>query len=92
MIPGVMASRIKEQQSVDFMDDPDAIRVPTLVISGEPALDRVVPVESTRQYATKIRGAKYVMIERTGHIGLMTRPEDFARTVSDFVHEHADHH
>jgi 3-oxoadipate enol-lactonase len=92
MIPGVMASRIKEQQSVDFMDDPDAIRVPTLVISGEPALDRVVPVESTRQYASKIRGAKYVMIERTGHIGLMTRPDDFARTVSDFVHEHADHH
>lgn len=92
MIPGLMASRIRAQQAVDFTDDLGVIRVPTLVITGEPALDRVVPVDSTRQYAARIQGAKYVMIDRTGHIGLMTRPAVFARTVSDFVHEHADDH
>ena len=92
MIPGLMAARIRDQQSVDFTADLGTIRVPALIVTGEPALDRVVPVESTRQYAARIPGAKYVMIERTGHIGLMTRPDIFARVVSDFVHEHADHH
>lgn len=92
MLPGLMAERIRAQQQLDLSCDLAAVRVPTLVISGDPALDRVVPVENTREYVEKIPGAKYVMIERTGHIGLMTRPRAFARIVTDFVHEHADHH
>ena len=92
MLPGLMASRIREQQRVDLTPDLPAISAPTLVVSGEPELDRVVPVDSTRQYAARIRSAKYVMIERTGHIGLMTQPDTFARIITDFVIEHADHH
>lgn len=92
MIPGLMSRRIREQQRLDLSEDLSRIHAPTLVVSGEPALDRVVPVDSTRQYAERIAGAKYVMIERTGHIGLMTRPEAFARIVTDFVHAHAHDH
>jgi 3-oxoadipate enol-lactonase len=92
MIPGLMARRIREQQRLDLSEDLSRIHLPTLVVSGEPTLDRVVPVESTRQYAERIPGAKYVMIERTGHIGLMTRPDAFARIVAQFVHEHAHDH
>lgn len=92
MLPGLMASRIQGQQQVDLTADLPAIAAPTLVISGEPGLDRVVPVDSTRQYAERIPNAKYVMIERTGHIGLMTRPDVFARLITDFVNEHAHHH
>ena len=91
MQPGLMAARIREQQRVDLSADLPAVTAPTLVISGEPALDRVVPVDSTRQYADRIAMAKYVMIERTGHIGLMTRPDVFARLITDFVNEHANH-
>jgi pimeloyl-ACP methyl ester carboxylesterase len=89
MIPGLMGGRIIEQQAMDFTPDAAAIRVPALVISGEPHLDRVVPVASTRRYAEMIAGARYVMLERTGHIGLVTRPEAFAALVGPFVRQSA---
>jgi pimeloyl-ACP methyl ester carboxylesterase len=56
------------------------------VITGEEGLDRVVPVTVTRTYASLIAGARYEMLERTGHIGLLTRPDRFASLVGDFVH------
>jgi len=87
MIPGLMAARILETLSIDFSVDCAAVQAPTLVISGEPHLDRIVPVESTRKYAEMIRGAKYVMLEGTGHLGLVTRPAEWAALVGQFVNE-----
>lgn len=86
MKPPLMASRVTWQQTMDFGPDCDRITAPALVITGEEALDRVVPVSVTRKYASLIAGARYEVIERTGHIGLLTRPERFAALVSDFVH------
>ena len=86
-IPSLMAGRIVEQQSMDFVPDCAAVRAPTLVTSGEPDLDTVVPVAATKRYVSLIPGAKYAMIERTGHLGLLTRPERFASIVSSFVLE-----
>ena len=85
MIPSVMAGRIVEQQRIDFSGDCPAVRAPTLVISGEPHLDRIVPVESTRRYVDMIQGATYLQLERTGHLGIVTRPTAWANTVGDFV-------
>ena len=59
--------------------------MPTLVITGEAALDRVMPVEGTREYARLIPNARVVMLERTGHLGIITRPEAFAEIVASFV-------
>ncbi len=84
-IPSLMAGRIVEQQSIDFAADCASVTCPTLVTSGEPHLDTVVPVAATRQYLSLIPGAKYAMIERTGHLGLLTRPETFASIVAGFV-------
>ena len=89
MIPGLMASRIVEQQGLDFHPDTSMVRAPTLVVSGEPGLDLVVPVESTRQYVEMIPGSAYALLERTGHIGLVTRPQAFASIVAPFVRQHA---
>jgi len=58
---------------------------PALVITGEPALDLVVPVHSTREYVDLIPNARYEMMDRTGHIGLVTQPERFARIAGGFV-------
>lgn len=88
--PSRMAARVTAQQSIDFGPDCDRVTAPTLVITGEPHLDRVVPVETTRQYVSLIRGARYEMMERSGHIGLVTRPEKFSEIVCGFVH--ANHH
>lgn len=90
MLPPLMAARVREVQAMDFRADCDAVRAPTLVVTGEPGLDTVVPVEVTRRYRTLIPGSQYEMMEGTGHLGLVTQPDRFARIVSTFVH--ASHH
>jgi pimeloyl-ACP methyl ester carboxylesterase len=86
MAPGLMARRIRLlQQQSDFTCEARQISAPTLVITGEPRLDHVVPVESTRQYVALIPRARYQMMDGTGHLGLVTQPARYARLVSDFV-------
>lgn len=86
MIPGLMARRIREAQRLDFAADCANVAVPTLVVSGEEGLDRVVPVGSTRTYAELIRDARYEVMEGTGHIGVLTQPDRFAQIIGGFVH------
>lgn len=88
MIPPLMASRVTLQQGLDFGADCARVVAPTLVITGEEHLDRVVPARVTRSYESVIHGARYHMLERTGHVGLVTRPAEFANIVSGFVHAH----
>ena len=64
-----------------------SVTAPTLVITGEPGLDRVVPVESSLDYLELISGARHVTLTCTGHIGLLLRPDAFAAIVSDFLQE-----
>jgi len=65
--------------------DASAIRVPTLVLTGEPELDRVVPVRATREYLVLIPHARLERVERTGHLGLITRPDVFSALVAPFA-------
>jgi pimeloyl-ACP methyl ester carboxylesterase len=85
MHPARMAARMSLQQGMDFMPDCALVRAPTLVLTGEDDLDQVVPAAVTRGYQTLISGAQYEKIERSGHIGLITRPKDFAKIVMRFV-------
>ncbi len=86
-VPSRMAARIRLQQRLDFAPDCGRIAVPTLVLTGEDGLDRIVPPDVTRRYQSLIRGAQYEKIENTGHLGLLTRPERFADIVSGFVNQ-----
>jgi pimeloyl-ACP methyl ester carboxylesterase len=61
------------------------VAAPTLVLSGEDELDRIVPAAVTRQYQTLIRGAQYEKMERSGHIGIITRSKHFASIVGGFL-------
>ena len=83
--PVGMADRVRQMSTIDFEADCRRVTAPTLVVTGEPGLDRVVPVESTRLYTDRIAGARHVTLERTGHIGLVTRPDRFAEMVGPFV-------
>jgi 3-oxoadipate enol-lactonase len=71
---------------MDFRPDCANVKAPTLVITGEDELDRVVPPRITRNYAALIAGARHEVLERTGHIGLLTKPERYAALVSEFVY------
>ena len=88
MIPSLMASRVKNAAGLDFESDCRCIHAPTLVVSGEEPLDRVVPVRSTRSYASLIPGAHYRVLPQTGHMAILTQPSAFAALVSDFAHAH----
>jgi len=90
LIPSLMAARIREAAHVDFVADCRRVAAPTLVLTGEEHLDRVVPVGSTRAYATLIPRAEYRTMPHTGHMGLLTQPSVFADVVSGFAHAH--HH
>jgi 3-oxoadipate enol-lactonase len=90
MIPSFMAARMRHAAAVDFCGPCSRIAAPAMIVSGEEELDRVVPVTSTRSYASLIPNAEYRVIHGTGHMASLTRPELFADIVSEFVHAH--HH
>jgi pimeloyl-ACP methyl ester carboxylesterase len=87
MIPSVMAERLRLQQATDLAPDCCALTIPALVVSGEPHLDRVVPVAATKRYLELVPDARYVMLTRTGHLGYLTRPRPFAAVVGEFVND-----
>ena len=59
-----------------------AVHVPVLVMTGSPGLDRVVPSQLTAEYTRIWPHATAVTLERTGHLGLVTRADEFARTIA----------
>jgi pimeloyl-ACP methyl ester carboxylesterase len=65
------------------------LHVPALIITGQAELDRVVPVALTRDYLRLWPHATSATIERSGHLGPITRPQQFAELVARFADEGA---
>ena len=86
-----MAARARMITTEDVAPDCARIAAPTLVVTGEPHLDHVVPVEGSSEYVRLIPDARAVVLERTGHLGTVTRPDAFAAIVRGFIegHRHA---
>lgn len=82
--PSNMARRVEWAQSHRFAD-PHQVTSPVLLVTGEPGLDRIVPVDVTRRYLEAFETAEHVVLKRTGHIGLVTRPDAFAHVLERFV-------
>ena len=80
-----MAGWVREWETTDLTADVRRITARTLVITGEPELDRIVPVSSSLEYLSLIPGATHVTFPHTGHLGFTTRPREFARLVTDFT-------
>ena len=80
-----MAARARFLSRVEVQPDCARITAPTLVVTGERELDYVVPVDASSAYTHLIRGARTATIERTGHLGSVTRPDRFASLVHDFI-------
>lgn len=80
-----MASRSRSIASYDRLADCAILDCPTLVVHGEPSLDHVVDTSGTSDYARLIRGAAEITLTGTGHLGSMTKAEEFARVVAQFL-------
>jgi pimeloyl-ACP methyl ester carboxylesterase len=85
--PGRMARRVHLLTSVRIDTELTRVKVPVLVVTGEESLERVVPPRLTREYAAIWPHARVETLRRTGHLGMITRPHDFAAIVSRFVAE-----
>ena len=83
--PARMARRVTLLRDLTLQDALTRVHVPTLVITGEPGLDRVVPVARTTEYLRVWPHAQHVVLPRTGHLGLITRPIEFADIMTTFV-------
>jgi 3-oxoadipate enol-lactonase len=80
-----MAARARLISTCDVGPDCERIAVPTLIVTGERDLDHVVPVEGSSEYLRLIPHARAVVLERTGHLGSVTRPDAFASLVREFI-------
>lgn len=83
--PDRMAARVRMIEGEDFVADCRAIHQPTLLVTGAPGLDRIVPVEVSCRMLGWLPNVRHVTLDRTGHWGLVTRRDAFAREVASFV-------
>jgi len=85
-----IARRAELMTSLDVAPDCASVTAPTLVVTGERTLDHVVPTDGSATYTRLIGRARETVIERTGHLGTITRPEVFAERVRKFVEDLRD--
>jgi pimeloyl-ACP methyl ester carboxylesterase len=82
--PRRMARRIAWARSHRFAN-PHSVKASTLLVTGEPSLDRVLPVDVTRRYCDDIDSLQHVVLSHTGHLGSVTRPDEFAGVIRSFL-------
>jgi pimeloyl-ACP methyl ester carboxylesterase len=88
--PGRMARRVHLLSSVFGIEaELGRVKVPTLIVTGEESLERVVSPRITREYLAIWPQARVETLARTGHLGMITRPDEFAALVTAFVSAHA---
>jgi pimeloyl-ACP methyl ester carboxylesterase len=85
LYPSRMAHWVRAWMATDIEADCRRVTRPTLVVTGETALDRVVPVAQTLEVLDYIKGSTHVVLRRTGHIGVVSRPVEFSSLVTAFV-------
>lgn len=83
--PARMRDRIELLSTVDFVSDAARVQARTLVVTGSPGLDQAVPVDQSMRYLQQLPHAEHAVLERTGHLGSVTRPAALAELVAGFV-------
>lgn len=82
--PNRMSRRARLAENENFEADCARVAVPTLVVTGERELDQVVPCDDTMSYLNLIAGSSFQLFERTGHLGTVLAPDQFATIVTRF--------
>ena len=90
MSPTRASQRALLADAEDFVSDCRHVHCPTLVVTGDPDVDRVVPTHQTMEYVGLIEGARAATLERTGHLGTVTESERFTAMVHEFVDRFVD--
>jgi pimeloyl-ACP methyl ester carboxylesterase len=74
----------------DFRDRLGDVKCPTLIVWGDQ--DNLVPVEDADEFERVIPNARKVILEDTGHVPMIERPQTFNDLVMEFLHEQPPAH
>ncbi len=80
-----MAARARLIGSYDRVADTAVVTAPTLIVQGDDALDHVTGSGGTAEYARLIPHARHARMDRTGHLGSVTRPDECAALIHQFL-------
>jgi pimeloyl-ACP methyl ester carboxylesterase len=72
----------------DFRDRLENVKVPVLLVWGRE--DNLVPVEDADEFERRIPNARKVILEDTGHVPMLERPQTFNDLVVEFLAQPAD--
>jgi pimeloyl-ACP methyl ester carboxylesterase len=71
----------------DIRDSLGQIRCPTLIVWGRE--DMLVPVKDAKEFERLIPESQQIVMEDTGHVPMLERPDAFNRCLLDFLEEAA---
>jgi len=83
--PTRMARRVRLLDRLKTEPEVSTVKAPALIVTGEPELDLVVPVSTTLEYKRLWPQAGTATLARTGHLGLISRPREFAALIASFA-------
>lgn len=81
--PDVLLGDLIACDRFDMIERLGEIDVPTLVVTG--SADRLAPVKYAHYLAEHISGAQIAIIEGAGHMVMLERPREVARTIRRFL-------
>lgn len=81
--PEAIVTACKACMNFDVRKRLERIKIPTLLIAGE--YDVLTPPYKSKFILEKVPHAKYVKINRSGHMPFLEKPSEFNRIVLDFV-------
>jgi 3-oxoadipate enol-lactonase len=67
----------------DFYTPTASLTLPTLVVAG--AHDGTTPPDLVRETADLIRGSRFALLRRSGHLPMVDAPEAFAAVLAEFL-------
>jgi pimeloyl-ACP methyl ester carboxylesterase len=82
--PGFLAA-LEALTNYDFRDRLPAVKAPTLLVWGRE--DNLVPVKDADEFERLIPGARKVILEDTGHVPMLERPQTFNDLLVEFLDE-----
>lgn len=70
---------------LDIADEIAKIKIPVLIVCG--AEDKMTPVANCQFMQERIDGARVVVLENAGHMGMLENPEGFNKALVEFITE-----
>jgi pimeloyl-ACP methyl ester carboxylesterase len=83
--PQVLQADFQACNGFDITDSLEQVRQPALVVCGQ--ADRMTPPKYASFLASRLPGARLVVIPRAGHMVMLERPDEVAAKVASFLNE-----